>query len=64
MEHIYNTLTVPCEKPKTVSFGYSIMKNIVVFLTHARFPVKLICSIVFGSESSVCCLLTSFAIIL
>ena len=31
VEHTHNILTVPCEKSKTISFAYSIMKNIVVF---------------------------------
>ena len=38
--------TVPCEKSKTVSFASSIMKNTAAFW--AKFPVKLICCIVFG----------------
>ena len=31
MKHIHNTLTVPCEKFKIVSFTSSKMKNIVLF---------------------------------
>ena len=59
---MYNTLTFPCEKSKMVSFNSSIMKNIVVFSSQSRFPVKLICSIAFQSASSACCLLKSIAI--
>ena len=40
------------------------MKNIVVFPSHVRFPVKLICRIAFGSASSTCCLLKYVVIIL
>ena len=32
MEHIHNTLPVPCEKSKIVSLDASIMKSIVVLL--------------------------------
>ena len=49
------------------SFFFStVTKNIVVFAfpDRARFPVKLICFIAFGSASSVCCLLKPIAIIL
>ena len=42
MKHIYNTLTVSCEKSKMVSFASSIMKNIVAPAARSRFPVKLI----------------------
>ena len=64
MEHIYNTLTVPCEKSKIVSFTSLTMKNINVFAfpPRARLPVKLICYIDFGSVSSACCLLKSITI--
>ena len=37
----YNSFAVPCEKPKIVSFAFSIIKNIVVFPSWYRFPVKL-----------------------
>ena len=47
-----------------VSFDSPIMKNIVAFLARSRFPVKLICSITFGSASSDSCLLKSIAIVL
>ena len=40
MEHIHNTLTVPSEKSKMVSFASSIMKNIVAPAARYRFPVK------------------------
>ena len=51
---------------KMVFFASSVMKNIVVFAIgyRARFPIKLICCIAFGSASSACCLLKSIAIIL
>ena len=64
MEHIHNTLTVPCEKSKMVSFASLIMKNIVAPAAQSRFPVKLICCIAFGSASSGSCLVKSIAIIL
>ena len=51
-----------CEKPKTISFASSIMKNIVAPLSQPRFPVKLICCIAFGSASNACCLLKSIAV--
>ena len=38
----YNTLTVPCEKSKTVSFASSIVKN-DVFPAVSKFAMKLIC---------------------
>ena len=70
VEHIHNILTVPCEKSKTISFAYSIMKSIVVFsfifwlslFFGLRFPAKLICCIAFGSILSACCFLKSIAI--
>ena len=42
-----------------VSSVSSIIKDIVVYAigSSARFPVKLICCIAFGSASSACCLL-------
>ena len=49
----YNTLTVPCDKSKMVSFSTS---------SRSKFPVKLIYCISFGSRSSACCLLKSIAI--
>ena len=36
-----------------ISFASSIMKNIAIFPARSRFPIKLICCIVFGSESRV-----------
>ena len=48
---------VASEKFKTVSFASLIMKNIVVFPSQSRFPVKLICCIAFQSVSRACCLL-------
>ena len=51
--------TVPSEKSKNFSFPSSIIKNIAAWFS--RFPVKLICSIAFGSASSACCLLKSIA---
>ena len=63
---VHNTLTVPCGKPKMVSFVSSIMKNIVAFTfqPRTRFPVKLTYCAAFGSASSSCCVLKSIAIIL
>ena len=52
MEHIHNTIPVPSEKSKMVSFGSAIMKHMVVFAFWSRFAIKLICCIAFGSESS------------
>ena len=52
---------VPCEKSKTVSFPFSIMKNIVAPPAWSKFPVKLICCIAFGLASSVYCLLKPIA---
>ena len=46
---LYNILTVPCEKYKTVSFASSIMKGIVVFVALSKFAVKLIRWIALGS---------------
>ena len=63
-KQIYNTLRVPCEKYKMVSFTSSIMTNIVLFPSQSRLPVKLICCIAFRSASSYCCLLKSIVIIL
>ena len=53
---------VPCEKSKIVSFGSSVMKNIVLFPSRSKFPVKIICCIAFESVSSACCLIQSIAI--
>ena len=64
MEHIHNTLTVPYEKSKMVSFAFSTTKNIFAFPFWSRFAVKVICCIAFGSASSACCLLKFIAIIL
>ena len=63
-DDIHNTLTVPCEKFKIVSFDSSIMKSIAVCPARSRFSVKLICYIPFGSASRACYLLESIAIIL
>ena len=62
--NIYNTSAVPCEKSKMVSYGSSIIKNIVVPSARSRFPVKSIYCMAFVSASSACCLLKSVAIIL
>ena len=59
---IYKTFTVPCEKSKTVSFAFSIIKNIVAPSALSEFAVKLICWIALGSASRACCLLKSIAI--
>ena len=45
VEHIHNTLTVPCEKSKTVFFASSIIKYIAVCPAWSRSLVKLICCI-------------------
>ena len=58
-KYVYNTLTVPREKSKIV-FNL-IMKRIAVFPAQSKFPVKLIRCITFGSVSSACCSLISFA---
>ena len=58
----HNNLNVPFEKSKTVSFASSIIKNIVALVALFRFPVKSICCIVFGSESSFFCSLKSIGI--
>ena len=63
MEHIHNTLTVPCEKSKMACITSSIMKNINLVFLPSRFPVKLIYCIAFGLVSSACCLLKFIAII-
>ena len=63
-DDIHNTLTVPCDKSKMISFTSSIMKNINLSLLPYRFPVKLVCYIAFGSASSACCLLKFISIIL
>ena len=52
---------VSFEKFNLVSFASSIMENNVA-LSFSRFPVKLICCIVFGSVSTFCCLLKSIVI--
>ena len=64
VEHVANTFTVSCEKSKAISFASSKIKNVVVFATEfqARFLVKSICCIAFGSASSAFCLLKSLAI--
>ena len=61
---IHNTFTFAYEKSKMVSFASSIMKNVAVFSSRPRFPVKLMYYIALGSVSSACRLLKSAAIIL
>ena len=46
-DDIHNTVTVPCEKSRIVSFVSSIMKKIVVCPDLSRLPVKLICCMAF-----------------
>ena len=58
----FNTLMVPCEQSKIVSFESSILKRIVAY--RPRLPVKLIVCIVFGSASNDRCLLKSITIFL
>ena len=55
---------VPFENSNSVFFASSILKYIVVsaFSSPARFPVKLICCISFGSTSVACYLHKSIAI--
>ena len=53
---------VPFEKSRTVSFVSSIMKNISLFASCSRFPVKLVYCIAFGPPFSFCCLLKPIAI--
>ena len=59
---MYDTFTASCEKSKMLYFGSSIRKDIAVFASpfRSRFPVKLICCIVFGSASSACCFFKSY----
>ena len=57
-----NTLRVPCESCKMVSFTSSIMKNIVVFSSRSRFPENLVCCLAFGSVSTACYLLEPITI--
>ena len=57
VEVIHNTLTVPCEKSKMVSFDSLIMKNIAAPAAQSWFPLKLIYFIDFVSASSCCCLI-------
>ena len=61
---VNNTLTVPCGKTKIVSSPLSVIKSIAVSPASSSFPVKLICYIAVGWESSACYLLKSVAIIL
>ena len=50
-------MAVPCQKYKMISFASSIIKNSVVFAIgfRARFRIKLMCCIAFGSASNTCC---------
>ena len=43
IERVYNAFIVPFENSKIISLTSSIMKYIVLFPAHSRFPVKLIC---------------------
>ena len=45
--HVCNTLTVPYEKTKRVSFFSYYMKNIAVLPARFEFPVNLMCCIGF-----------------
>ena len=67
-DDIYDALTVPCVKSKTVffvfvffCFAFSIMKNTVAPSARFIIPGKLICCIAFASALSACCLLKSIA---
>ena len=64
MELYLKTFTVPCEKSKTVSVAFSIIKNAVVFPALSKFAVKSIFLNTLGSGSKAYCLLKSIAIIL
>ena len=55
MKHAYNTLTVSCEESKIVSVYCFRKKKTFATSALSRFPVKLICSITFGSASSIYC---------
>ena len=59
MEHIHNTLTVPCGKSRMISYSSSIMKTIIA--CNSRFPVKSTYYFAFGPASNACCLLKSIA---
>ena len=52
-----NTLTVPCKKSEITSVASSAIKHITLFNAPSRLPIKLACSIAFGSASKVSCLL-------
>ena len=58
----HDTLPVPFEKSKTVSFTFWILKNIDEPSRQSRFPVKLICRIAFGPASNFYWWLKSIAI--
>ena len=64
IQHIYNTFTVPCEKPEAVSIASSVMKNIVLFPARSKFVAKLTCWIALGPAPRACNLLKSVAITL
>ena len=63
MQHIYNSVTVPCEKSKTVSFASSRIKNVLVFPALSNYAEILDCWIALGSASNASCLLKFTAII-
>ena len=48
MKENHNTLIIPFEKTKTVSFVFSIMKYSLAPSALVRFPVKFICCYAFG----------------
>ena len=52
-----NTFTVPCKKSEITSVASSAIKHIALFNAPSRLPIKLACSIAFGSASKVSCLL-------
>ena len=64
MEHIQNTLTVPCEKSKTVPLDSSKTKYIAVCPAQSRFAIKLMWCIALGSALRACCLFKSSAMVL
>ena len=61
-ENPLHTVTLPFQKPKTLSFASSVMKNIVEPSVLSRFLVKLTRCVIFVSTSNFCCLFESIAI--
>ena len=55
---------VSSKNSKIVSFGFLVIKNIVVFPARYKFPSKSISWVAFGSACSACCLLKPIALVL